>query len=191
MIDPASVAFDIDGVIADTMTLFIDIARDEFGLDSIKYEDVSSYTLKDCLDIDEEILDAVVEKLLNGEYSATLKPIKGAADVLARLSVNYGPVVFVTARPYLGPLKEWIPENLRIDSALIDVVATGSFDAKADELLKRNISYFVEDRLETCFLLRDAGIKPIIFKQPWNRSNRDFPEAADWRELETLIDFTG
>ena len=27
MIDPASLAFDIDGVVADTMTLFIDIAH--------------------------------------------------------------------------------------------------------------------------------------------------------------------
>ena len=39
MIHPASVAFDIDGVIADTMTLFLDIARDVFHINGIRYED--------------------------------------------------------------------------------------------------------------------------------------------------------
>ena len=29
-IDPAAVAFDIDGVVADTMRLFVDIVREEF-----------------------------------------------------------------------------------------------------------------------------------------------------------------
>jgi len=39
MIHPASVAFDIDGVIDDTMTLFLDIARDVFHINGIRYED--------------------------------------------------------------------------------------------------------------------------------------------------------
>jgi len=44
-IDPTSVAFDIDGVVADTMSLFIDIARDEFNLKNITYEQITSYSL--------------------------------------------------------------------------------------------------------------------------------------------------
>jgi hypothetical protein len=39
LIHPASVAFDIDGVIADTMTLFLDIAGDVFHINGIRYED--------------------------------------------------------------------------------------------------------------------------------------------------------
>lgn len=39
MINPVSVAFDIDGVIADAMTLFLDIARDIFHINGIRYED--------------------------------------------------------------------------------------------------------------------------------------------------------
>lgn len=39
MIHPALVAFDIDSVIADTMTLFLDISRDVFHLNGIHYED--------------------------------------------------------------------------------------------------------------------------------------------------------
>ena len=90
MIDPASVAFDIDGVVADTMTLFLDIARQEFNLNGIRYEDITCYHLTDCLDIDPEIIDAIVSKILTGSYSATLNPIAGAPEVLAQLEKLVG-----------------------------------------------------------------------------------------------------
>jgi len=68
-------------------------------------------------------------------------------------------------------------------------VATGSFEGKADVLLNRNISYVVEDRLETCFSLEAAGITPVVFKQPWNRKRHPFMEVGTWNELESLIKF--
>jgi len=55
MINPASVAFDIDGVIADTMTLFLDIARDVFHINGIRYEDILSYNL---IDFEDDATDA-------------------------------------------------------------------------------------------------------------------------------------
>lgn len=189
MIDPASVAFDIDGVVADTMTLFLDIARDEYNMDNIRYEDITSYTLEECLDIDTKVLEGIVSRLLDGSHTPTLKPIAGASRVLTRLVSNHSPILFVTARPYLGPIYDWIQSLLNVDSTAIEVVATGSFDGKADVLLERNISYFVEDRLETCFLLKEAGVIPVLFKQPWNRNRHPFTEVSNWRELESLIEF--
>jgi len=188
-IDPTSVAFDIDGVVADTMSLFIDIARDEFNLKNILYEQITSYSLEECLDINKEIMASIVKKLLDGNYSATLQPIKDAPKVLSRLGRKYGPVLFVTARPYPGPIKKWILENLSLGQPSIEIVTTGSFDAKAEILKDKNISYFVEDRLETCFTLKEAGITPILFKQPWNRQNNRFIEVGSWNELENLIAF--
>jgi hypothetical protein len=188
-IDPTSVAFDIDGVVADTMSLFIDIARDEFNLKNILYEQITSYSLEECLDINKEIMASIVQKLLDGNYSATLQPIKDAPKVLSKLGRKYGPVLFVTARPYPGPIKKWILENLSLGQPSIEIVTTGSFDAKAEILKDRNISYFVEDRLETCFTLKEAGITPILFKQPWNRQNNRFIEVGSWNELENLIAF--
>ena len=188
-IDPTSVAFDIDGVVADTMSLFIDIARDEFNLKNILYEQITSYSLEECLDINKEIMASIVKKLLDGNYSATLQPIKDAPKVLSKLGRKYGPVLFVTARPYPGPIKKWILENLSMGQQSVEIITTGSFDAKAEVLTERNISYFVEDRLETCFTLKDAGITPILFKQPWNRQNNRFIEVGSWNEIENLIEF--
>jgi len=189
MIDPASVAFDIDGVVADTMTLFLDIAHQEFNLDSIQYSDITSYDLEQCLDIDPEVIDAIVLRILDGNYSAPLNPIAGASEVLAKVERHCEPVIFITARPYLGPIRNWISQALRLDPASFEVIATGAHEAKAGILQERKISYFVEDRLETCFVLQNAGVQPVLFRQPWNREQHPFVEVGSWDELQALIEF--
>lgn len=190
MIDPASMAFDIDGVFADTMTLFIDIARDEYKIDNLHYEDISCYYLEECIALNPEIIRDIIVKILDGKYKAPLKPIEDSARVLSKLG-RHGRLLFVTARPYPGPIHDWVSKTLSLDPAAVDVIATGSFEAKADVLLEKNISYFVEDRLETCFALKEKGVTPVLFRQPWNRMEHPFVEVGSWKELEALIDFNG
>lgn len=189
MIDPASVAFDIDGVVADTMTLFLDIARQEYNLNSIQYSDITSYKLEECLDIDPEVIDAIVLRILDGNYSATLSPIAGAGEGLAKIQRHCNPIIFITARPYPGPIPNWINQTLRLEPVSFEVVSTGSHEAKAGILRQRQISYFVEDRLDTCFLLQEADVQPILFCQPWNRVPHPFVEVSSWDELQALIEF--
>ena len=69
----------------------------------------------------------------------------------------------------------------------MEVITTGSFDAKADVLNQKKMTFFVEDRLETCYMLQQAGITPILFKQPWNRKEHPFIEVGSWKELEALM----
>ncbi len=187
MIKPWSIAFDIDGVIANTMELFIDIARMEHDVDWVRYEDITSYSLDDCLNLNPDIIRDVVGKLLDGSYSAPLNPIPGAADALGRLG-NQHPLLMVTARPCIGPIGKWMDRLLDPYGVSAEIIPTGDFEAKADVLLDRKITHFVEDRLETCFLLDAAGINPILFRQPWNRQPHPFTEVASWDELTKLID---
>lgn len=189
MIDPAHIAFDIDGVFADTMTLFLQIAREEYSIDGFRYEDITSYTLEECLNIDAKLIEAIITRIMEGRHKTTLKPIKGSTEVLTRIGQHCRSILFVTARTNKGLIYEWIKSVLPLDSKSIEVIATGSFDAKVDVLSKKKISYFVEDRLETCFPLQEAGVTPILFKQPWNRKKHPFMEVNDWRELESLIEF--
>ena len=189
MIDPASLAFDIDGVFADTMTLFLDIAREEYDIYDVRYEDITCYMLEDCIDMDPDLIEAILIRILNGTHRPPLKPIAGATHVLTRLGRIHRPILFVTARPYGEPIYRWIQSMLPLDGDSVEVVATGSFDAKIDVLAGRDISYFVEDRLETCYPLFAAGVTPILFKQPWNRERHPFMEVGTWKELEALIEF--
>lgn len=187
MIDPKSIAFDIDGVIANTMELFIEIGRMEHDVDWVRYEDITSYKLDDCLDLDPLIIKDIVRRLLDGNYTPPLNPIPGAADALGRLGARH-PLLMVTARPSIGPIGQWMERLLKPYDVTVEIIPTGDFEAKADVLKDRCITHFVEDRLETCFLLEKAGITPILFKQPWNRQPHPFVEVAAWDELEKLIE---
>jgi len=189
MIDPASIAFDIDDVVADTMQLFLDIAREEYGETDLYSEDFTCYNLEDCLDLDPVILRKIFKRIIDGDYSATLYPIDGAVEVLQRLADSFSPVLFITARPFAGPMAKWLPHVLDVDQKDIEIVAVGDFDKKAGILVERNISYFIDDRLETCFKLETKGITPVLFSQPWNRKTHHFTEVHNWRELESLIEF--
>ncbi len=190
-IDPSSLAFDVDDVFADTMTLFFEIARNEHNIREIQPEDITSYMVEECIDIDLAVLEDIFTKILDGSHTSSLRPVKGAPEVLTRIGRKHGQVLFVTARPHLDSIVEWIHRVLPLDPAVIEVIATGSFDGKTDVLLRKEVSYFVEDRLETCFALMEAGVTPILFKRPWNRKKNPFVEVASWRELESLIAFDG
>lgn len=189
-IDPESVAFDIDGVVADTMGLFLDIARQEYGIKGVSKEDITCYTLEECIGIEPEIIGSIIEKLLNGDYEVPLRPIAGAPETLAKLAEFRGPLLFVTARPFVGPIRNWLLDTIPgLVPEKLEIVATGAFEAKTDILLERKKTCFVEDRLETCYPLEVAGITPVLYRQPWNREAHPFVEVGDWRELESLIRF--
>ncbi|CAN2039839.1 Haloacid dehalogenase [Candidatus Magnetomoraceae bacterium gMMP-15] len=188
MISPAKVAFDIDGVVADTMHLFLDIARREFHVNNIEYEDITSYDLRECLDMDMDIMWAIIDQIIYGSHKFPLKPIQGACDVLTRIGEKQK-VLFVTARPSPDFIKAWLLDKLPLDPSFVEIVATGDFDTKSEVLLDRGISYFVEDRLETCFNLGKHGINPVVFRQPWNRKPHPFTEVGSWEELNVLINF--
>ena len=98
MIDPGDVAFDVDGVIADTMSLFLDIAREEYQIEGIRAEDMTCYILEECLDLDPTVIYAILDRILSGNYSGTLKPIDGSPTVLTRIARYRNPLLFVTAR---------------------------------------------------------------------------------------------
>jgi beta-phosphoglucomutase-like phosphatase (HAD superfamily) len=189
MIDPATLGFDIDGVIADTMHLFLEILKDHYDVHTVKYDDITCYRLDQCLDVDLAVLDSAVTRILNGNYKATLKPLPGAGKVLRRIAETTGRLFMVTARPEPGPIAGWMNDLLDGQHDRATIVATGSYEAKTDILLENGIRWFVEDRLETCHLLKAAGIAPVVFQQPWNQAPHDYLTVGSWPELETRINF--
>lgn len=189
MIDRHSLAFDIDGVVANTMQLFIDICKDVYGIDHVRYEQMTVYDLNQCLDIGPEMVQAVVHRITEGDYPCQMAPLPGAVGVLKRLGQS-GTIRMVTARPHLGPIEAWIAHHLGMDNGAVKISATGSFAAKPDLLAAEKITHFVDDRLDTCYLLQERQITPIVFVQPWNRQPHPFIEVDSWRALELMIDWS-
>ncbi len=187
LIDPDRVAFDVDGVVADTMQLFVEIAREEFGITDLRYEDITCYELTECLDIDPDTLKNLVIRLLDDESTAALTPLPGAVEVLTAIGRQSEALRFVTARPDLDAIDRWLRRQIPLPKGAIDTVATGAFEAKAEVLLSKGVTWFVEDRLETCHQLAELGINPILFRQPWNRQEHPYPEVGNWGELRGMI----
>ena len=186
---PSELAFDIDGVCADTMRLFLDIAYHEFGINDVRYEDIIEYDFRGIGSMDEVMSMEILIKIVEGSYTLPLNPMSGAPEVIGKLNRLHRPTLFVTARPDGGHISDWLLEVLPVGAGDIEVIATGSFEDKQEVLQERGVKHFVEDRLETCFLLQEAGITPIVYKQPWNRKPHPFLEVENWDDIEALIAF--
>lgn len=192
-IDPSYVAFDIDGVVADTMDIFVRLAHERYGLTSMTKEDLSCYNLYECLDLAKEIIDDLVCLTLDDEHTLQIPPVPGAPEVLTELS-RIAPLRFVTARIWPESITQWLSQVLpAVPGEKIRVIASGAPEIKLGILNELGIRYFVEDRIETCRQLRDAGIQPFLFNQPWNRG-----QAADglirienWMQLKEWLLPTG
>jgi phosphoglycolate phosphatase-like HAD superfamily hydrolase len=187
MVTPDNIAFDIDGVFANTMALFLEIARKDYGINHIRYEDITAYFLEDCLDLDPEIIRVIINRILEGDFEPELKPIDGAVQVLSEIGESH-PLLFVTARPQLSTVRKWVHSMLPMDPSDIEVVATGTFEGKGDVLKARGIRYYVEDCLAICYMLQEQAVTPILFRQPWNRaSDHPFREVSSWAEIRALV----
>jgi len=186
VVRPDRIAFDVDGVVADTFRVFVDTARREFGCD-FAYEDITEYDFRTVIDIDETVAQSIVQRILDDPIGCGIRPIPGAMEVLARLA-GEAPLLFVTARPDGKAIREWILHHLGgVPEDRVRVEATGTGENKRPILLDRGVRFFVEDCLETGFLLEPHPITPIIFDQPWNRKPHPFPVVRAWDQIADMI----
>ncbi|NPA95323.1 MAG: haloacid dehalogenase [Thermodesulfobacteria bacterium] len=187
-IKPHQIAFDIDGVVADTMSSFIGIAKKEFGINSIRKEQITSYWLEECLNIPEDIIGAIINRILADPFGTALEPLPGAIETL-KLIAQHSPLYFVTARPIREPIEEWLRQKLAgVSPDKIKIEATGQHSLKPQVLKEIGRPYFLEDHLETCHALYEHGLKPIVFDQPWNQGKTPLYRVHGWGELKAMLE---
>ena len=185
-IDPARLGFDFDGVVADTAEAFIRLCCEEYEHCSIRLEDITHFQVEQCLDMAPDVVEAVFNRILEDSVGVGLRPMPGAVQVLTELT-SRTPVTLVTARPHPGPVRNWLETVLpKTVSAAIRIVAMGEHDDKPRYIRKHNLECFIDDRAETCHQLHAAGIRPIVFAQPWNWGRHNFPTVRTWREIRDL-----
>jgi uncharacterized protein len=183
---PRELAFDIDGVLADTFRVFVETARQQYHV-QVAYEDITEYDFRKVIDIDKEIARDIIQRILDDPIQMGIRPIKGAVEVLSLLT-GEGPIFLVTARPGRSAIYEWVLQQLQgVDRNLIRLEATGTHEEKIPILLEHGIRYFVEDRLDTCYLLATAQVTPIVFEQPWNQKPHPFIRVRSWSEIGKMI----
>jgi uncharacterized protein len=188
-INPCELAFDIDGVVADTMEMFIRLAHERYSLMHLTKEDISCYDLHKCLGLEKEVLDDLICLTLDDEHTLQIPPISGAMEVLTDLA-RHTPLRFVTARVWPESITDWLYLNLPgVSREKITVIASGAPESKLEILNELEVRFFVEDRIETCRQLKKAGIQPFLFVQPWNRNEaaEDFIRIENWTQLKEWV----
>lgn len=178
--------FDFDGVVADTAEAFIRICCYEYGCCSFTIEDITDFEVEKCLDVDPAIVDAVFTKILLESVEVGLRPMPGAVEVLKELT-GHGSVTLVTARPDPEPVTKWLQHVMPAEvCSNIKVVAMGHHDNKPHHVIEQGLQCFIDDRAETCHQLKEAGIHPIVFNQPWNRGRHSFSTVDCWQDIREL-----
>jgi uncharacterized HAD superfamily protein len=189
IIDPTLLAFDIDGVVADTMALFVRLAHERYGLTELSKDHLLTYNIYECLSIEKPIIDDLIRLTLDEEHTKEILPLPGAPEVLTELA-RVVPLRFITARTCADSIREWLFSILPdVPSDRITAIASGSPDSKLSILNGLQVRYFVEDRIETCRNLKQAGIEPFLFDQPWNQNEVDegFIRIQDWAQLKEWV----
>jgi uncharacterized HAD superfamily protein len=185
-IDPALIGFDIDGVVADTGGAFIRIAREDYGINSLTLEDITSFEVIDCLNVEFGIINEIFGRLLDDPLKAGLQPMADAIGVLNGFAAA-APLTFVTARPHAEPIAGWLEYFL--EPAAFEgtrLVAMGEHDNKPSYIKDLGLKYFVDDRLQTCQMLAREGITPLVYNQPWNRTSHNLQTVNDWQAIRAL-----
>ena len=93
-LSPHLFAFDIDGVVADTMGAFIDIAHNKYGIEGLRKEDITSYWLEECLPVPEKIVWEIVDSLIKTQLDVGIGPIEGAKEALSAFYEDMGSLTF-------------------------------------------------------------------------------------------------
>ncbi len=186
-IPPESIGFDFDGVIADIGEAFMRIACEEFNYCSFTLEDINSFKVEDCTNIPETIVDEIFSDILADSLAKGLLPIGGALKVISSIT-RYTEVNIITARSLAHPVTDWLANYLPEETCRhINVIAMSDHDQKVKYILQQNLRYFIDDRAETCAQVADAGLTPILFRQPWNIQWNNFTTVNNWEQIATLL----
>lgn len=184
-------AFDIDGVVIDVVTPLLKILADQYGYTGFTAEDITEFDLTAALGVPETVVREAVGLLLDQPLAVRAQPYPEATETLAALCLQE-PLVFITARHRADLTRELLASALpHLPAHRYEVVATGDPFRKLEWLRTHGRTYLVDDHLETCRQLARAGLRPILFDQPWNRHDHDLFRVKGWPDLARIFGLAG
>jgi uncharacterized protein len=188
-IAPGEIGFDFDGVIADIAEAFLRVACEKYNYCSFTAEDITSFQVEECLDMPLPLVEEIFNEILMDSLATGLKPMPGMIHVINELA-GLAPVTIITARPQPRPVADWLDNFFPARTCRkINLIAMGDHDGKTSYIREEGLKYFVDDRTQTCRLLQDAEITPLVFSQPWNRNKHTFHSVESWQEIRAMLEY--
>ena len=183
------IGFDFDGVVADIGEAFIRLACEQYDYCSFTLDDIISFQIERCIDMPQELINKIFSDILIDSRATGLRPLEDAVDVLSEMSLN-SRVTIITARPDAAAVHDWLEVFFAPEvKSKIQLIAMGDHDGKVRYAREHGLKFFVDDRLETCLQMAEAGITPLVFNQPWNQNKTGLLSVSGWREIRAMLQF--
>lgn len=170
------IGIDIDGVITDFVTTFIEVVKEKYNL-RFGEEDIREHELYKVLGIrKQEALELINKTLLHD-----LQPQRGAVEAIHQLSKSHE-IFLITARPpNTGDVtKKWL-ENHNVKYNKLIYLNEGSKDTVEEDL-----DVVIDDNLVDIMRWEGKVSLVIVFNHPWNKSlniKNSFIRAYNWADI--------
>lgn len=180
-----TIGIDIDDTITDTFYHLMPAVAEYFNKD-IEYlkENKISYTslTPKMKEKELEFARKYFDKLI------PLTPIKPhAAEYIRKIKKLGHKIIIITARNslfYKDPYKT-SSEYLKSHNVEFDELIC-TFD-KAGICKEQNVNIFIDDSINQCNKVKDAGIKPLLFASPINEHNQEHHKVYSWEDVYNYI----
>jgi uncharacterized HAD superfamily protein len=178
-----TIGLDIDGVIVDYAAVMLPLLS-EVCRRPVTAEDICTYDITECLNIDDESAEYVWQQTLGTDLLMNAPPIDGAVEGLTAL--NGHEIWIVTGRPSTlqGLTESWLSRrNIRYDRIIFDRIMNKM-------MVGPEFDVFVEDFLDGARVIAEAGVYTLLFNQPWNQSPalpKNCRRVYDWTTIVSLI----
>lgn len=170
-----SIAVDMDGVIADILTPWVDVLRKKEG-ETLSVHDITDWDIGRFCRCGEKALD-----YLNYDLFRRLPVIPGAKEVLKRLQEYYDIYIVTSATQkseIITAKYEWLDEHFPFIEPDYRM-----FVGKKDPIYT---DYLIDDGIHNLEVFKGIG---ILFDQPYNRFENRFIRARNWKEIERYFIF--
>lgn len=180
--DKIKIGIDIDGVLCDSISHFVQEAKKRFGV-TVNKEDIVKFDIAAQSDL---LQKQVTEIFSDPDYLSTLSPLPHAVNIIRSLSAVYELHIVTTRYAEIKfATVDWLNEH---KFAYYYIVTTND---KAGYAQQCGIEYFIEDRYKNAMSLANVCKKVLLFDAPWNRRpiSDNIVRVHNWLEVpEGLID---
>jgi len=197
-----SIYVDVDDVLADATASLIVLARELFGRD-VDYESCHSFDLGESFGLTSAQRDVLLDAAHEDLALESMRPVDGAAAILAEWRDTGHEVHIVTGRPpsTLPATRRWLARMRMPHSTIASVDKYGRQAHLVDAvplraLAQRRFEVAIEDSIPMAqFLAEETGARVLLLDRPWNRDLSRLPAATQtkvqrvvsWVEIASLL----
>lgn len=190
------IGIDLDDVAVDSITAIIGFHNEKSGACLTK-GDRHSYNLWEVWGGTREEAIEKVNEFFATDTAWDLDPMPGSVKALTALKEKGHELFIITARDKdsVGKTEKWIEKNFpRLFAGVHfgNAYNLSGEPRKKSEMCKEvGVEMLVDDHLENAFDCAAAGIRVLLFDQPWNRQELTLPKNVErvfsWDEVVRKI----